>query len=268
MAWMWARLYKRTASLGYFEGGFQAFVDLLVQRVEEHGGSVRLGEAVGNIRRSDAGGIRLTLPGAEAEHEAVIATVSPRTMLDLTPALMGSYASMLRELESMGAVALVLALDRSLTDGHYWINLPKGADAVSPTSPEAEIPFMGLVEHTNYISPEHYGGDHLVYCGDYLPPDHPYLRYDKERLLEIYLPGLEMINPHFRADWVRDAWLFTERYAQPVPKVNQSRGIPPLKTPLDGLWMATMSQVYPWDRGSNYAVEIGRRVARAVEEGA
>jgi hypothetical protein len=32
--------------------------------------------------------------------------------------------------------------------------------------------------------------------------------------------------------------------------------------------MANMSQVYPWDRGSNYAVEIGRRVARRVlEEG-
>jgi protoporphyrinogen oxidase len=151
-------------------------------------------------------------------------------------------------------VALVLALKQGLTDGHYWINLPKGA----------EIPFMGLVEHTNYISSEHYGGDHLVYCGDYLPRDHPYLSYDKEKLLEIYLPGLKRINPAFRPDWVRKAWAFAERYAQPVPKVDHSRTIPSLKTPIPGLWMATMSQVYPWDRGSNYAVEIGRRVARRV----
>jgi protoporphyrinogen oxidase len=155
----------------------------------------------------------------------------------------------------MGAVALVLALDRSLTEEHYWINLPKGA----------EIPFMGLVEHTNYISSDHYDGDHIVYCGDYLPPEHPYLSYDKEQLLELYLPGLKKINPDFDPGWVRDAWVFSERYAQPVPKVNHSENVPALKTPVSGLWLATMSQVYPWDRGSNYAVEIGRRVARRVE---
>jgi protoporphyrinogen oxidase len=179
-------------------------------------------------------------------------------MLELTPELPERYASKLRGLQSMGAVALVLALRRPLTEGHYWINLPKGA----------EIPFMGLVEHTNYIPPQQYGGDHLVYCGDYLPPDHPYLEIDKERLLEIYLPGLERINPDFRPDWVRASWMFTERYAQPVPGLDHLARIPALKTPIAGLWMANMSQVYPWDRGSNYAVEIGRRVARlVVEEG-
>jgi protoporphyrinogen oxidase len=151
----------------------------------------------------------------------------------------------------MGAVVLILALDRQLTDGHYWINLPKGD----------EMPFMGLVEHTNYVSPEHYGGDHLVYCGDYLPPDHPYFDYTKGQLLDAYLPGLVKINPDFSPDWIRDDWTFTERYAQPVPLLHHSRNIPPLKTPIPGLWMANMSQVYPWDRGTNYAVELGRRVA-------
>ncbi|GAG07188.1 unnamed protein product, partial [marine sediment metagenome] len=38
MAWLWARAYKRTARLGYFAGGFQALVDLLVARVREQGG--------------------------------------------------------------------------------------------------------------------------------------------------------------------------------------------------------------------------------------
>jgi protoporphyrinogen oxidase len=179
-------------------------------------------------------------------------------MLALAPELPNHYASQLRRLRSMGAVALVLALRKPLTDGHYWINLPKGAD----------IPFMGLVEHTNYISREHYGGDHLVYCGDYLSPDHLYFDTDKERLLEIYLPGLERINPDFEPEWVRASWLFRERYAQPVPGLDHSGRIPALRTPISGLWMANMSQIYPWDRGSNYAVEMGRRVARlVVEEG-
>jgi protoporphyrinogen oxidase len=253
MAWMWARLYKRTAGLGYFEGGFQAFIDLLVERVEQQGGAVRLNAPVRGVDRVEDG-LRLALPTGDAKHEKVIATCSPEEMLALAPELPEAYASKLRRLKSMGAVALVLALKRPLTKGHYWINLPKGA----------EIPFMGLVEHTNYISPERYGGDHLVYCGDYLPPDHPYFAIDKDKLLEIYLPGLGRINPGFRPDWVRASWMFTERYAQPVPGLDHSDTIPALKTPVPGLWMANMSQVYPWDRGSNYAVEMGRRVAQRV----
>ncbi|MGD2148009.1 MAG: NAD(P)/FAD-dependent oxidoreductase [Anaerolineae bacterium] len=255
MAWMWARLYKRTASLGYFEGGFQAFVELLVETVERQGGSVCCGSKVLKVRRG-AEGLNLALDTGERHHDRVVATCSPDQLLTLASELPEEYADKLRGLKSMGAIALVLALRRPLTDGHYWINLPKGT----------EIPFMGLVEHTNYIPRERYGGDYLVYCGDYLPPEHPYFGISKDRLLDIYLPGLERINPHFRPDWVRASWLFKERYAQPVPGLIHSRRIPALETPVPGLWLANMSQVYPWDRGSNYAVEIGRRVARLVLE--
>jgi protoporphyrinogen oxidase len=254
MAWMWARLYKRTAALGYFEGGFQGFIDLLAETVETHGGTLRLDTHVRGIHPVE-GGIRLELDGEDAIHEQVIATCSPHMLRERTPELPPETVARLDRLNSMGAIVLVLALRQRLTEGHYWINLPKGT----------EIPFMGLVEHTNYISREHYGGDHLVYCGDYLPPDHPYFEYTKDELLDTFLPGLTKIRPDFSRDWVRKSWMFTERYAQPVPELNHSRNVPPLKTPIPGLWMANMSQVYPWDRGTNYAVEIGRRVAQEVQ---
>lgn len=254
MAWMWARLHKRTARLGYFAGGFQSFVNLLLERVQAQGGKVRLETAVQSVRPTIDGRLRLeTLAGA-AEHDQVVATCSPQEMLRLAPNLPADYAAKLSQLKSMAALVLVLALKRRLTEGHYWINAPAGEG----------LPFMGLVEHTNYVGREHYGGDHLVYCGDYLPPDHPYLDYSKEQLLQIYLPGLVKINPDFDLDWVRASWMFTERYAQPVPTLDHSRNIPALKTPIPGLWLANMSQVYPWDRGSNYAVEMGRRVAQEI----
>ncbi|MDY6876408.1 MAG: NAD(P)/FAD-dependent oxidoreductase [Chloroflexota bacterium] len=254
MAWMWARLYKRTASLGYFVGGFQGLADLLAERVQAQGGKVQLGTAVRAIHPTADGHLELETAAGVARHEQVIATCSPQAMLQLAPDLPPDYATKLERLKSMGAVVLILALKHRLTDGHYWINLPKGEG----------LPFMGLVEHTNYISPKHYGGDHLVYCGDYLPPEHSYFGYNKEQLLETYLPGLVKINPDFRPDWVRASWMFTEKYAQPVPTLYHSRNIPPLETGIPGLWMANMSQVYPWDRGTNYAVEMGRRVAREV----
>jgi protoporphyrinogen oxidase len=166
--------------------------------------------------------------------------------------LPGDYLEGLKKLKSMGAVVLILALKRRLTDGHYWINLPKGEG----------FPFLGLVEHTNFVEPEHYGGDHLVYCGDYLNPDHEYFSLSQTELLARFLPALARFNPDFKPDWVRASWLFREKYAQPVPPVNHSYNIPDLATPIPGLYWASMSQVYPWDRGTNYAVEIGQEVAR------
>jgi len=252
MAWFWARFHKRTPRLGYFVGGFQGFADLLAERVRAQGGEVQLETPVQAIRYIAEGCLRLETAAGAAEHDRLIATCSPQEMLRLMPDLPADYAEKLAGLKSMGALVLILALKHPLTDGHYWINAPAGEG----------LPFMGLVEHTNYISSEHYGGDHIVYCGDYLPPDHPCFDYSKERLLETYLPGLAEINPDFRPDWVRASWTFAEKYAQPVPTLDHSQNIPPLKTPIPGLWLANMSQVYPWDRGSNYAVEIGRRAAQ------
>ncbi len=180
--------------------------------------------------------------------------MSPGLLSRLTPMLPADYLAGLRQLKSMGAVVMVLALKHQLTDGHYWINLPKGEG----------FPFLALVEHTNYIDPVHYGGDHLVYCGDYLKPDHEYFNLSRELLLGRFLPALSRFNPGFKPDWVRKSWLFRENYAQPVPPVNHSRNIPDLATPIPGLYWASMSQVYPWDRGTNYAVEIGREVAKRV----
>ena len=171
-------------------------------------------------------------------------------MARLAPDLPDSYSASLKALKSMGAVVLVISLDRQLTQ-YYWHNLPK----------EAGFPFLALVEHTNYIGPEHYGGDHIIYCGDYLNPDHEYFSLSKEELLERFLPALKRVNPDFDRSWVKDTWLWKTSYAQPVPPVNHSKNIPPLRTPVPGLYFASMSQVYPWDRGTNFAVEIGRKVA-------
>jgi hypothetical protein len=111
---------------------------------------------------------------------------------------------------------------------------------------------------------EHYGGDHIIYCGDYVVPDHLYLDMPQAEVEQLFTAALPQFNREFRPDWIRQSWLFRTRYAQPVPVVNHSRLIPDLKTPLANLYFASMSQVYPWDRGTNYAVEIGRRVARRM----
>ncbi len=186
----------------------------------------------------------------------MIVTGSPGLLAKLAPQLPPEYLGRLRNLRSMGAVVLTIALKQSLTNGLYWVNMPK-----------SEFPFLALVEHTNFIESEHYGGDHLIYCGDYLDPSHEYFQLTQDELLARFIPALRKVNPNFDPSWVRTTWLHREPYAQPIVTVGHSRNIPPLATPLPGLFWASMSQVYPWDRGTNFAVEIGRRAAREMMGG-
>ncbi len=259
MAWMWARLHVRSPRLGYFEGGFQAFIDRLTEVVGELGGEVRLNCPAEQIRPAEDGGVEVTAGGKTEKYDACITTTSPGLLARMAPDLAGDYLGQLLKLDSMGAVVLTLALKESLLGdgGTYWLNIP----ATSPDK-AGGVPFLALVEHTNYIDRSHYGGDHIIYCGDYVTPDHPYLTMDQAELEKLFVGVLHRFNPNFRPEWVRKSWLFRARYAQPVPKLNHSQLVPDLRTPMSGLYFASMSQVYPWDRGTNFAVEIGRRVAR------
>lgn len=256
MAWFWARIHKRSSRLGYFEGGFQAFVDALTTQVRRRGAEIRLNTAIKGIEPLADGrlSVRTAAETAGQTFDRVLATVSPHLLSRLAPSLPEEYLNSLKQLKSMGAVVLILALQHQLTDRHYWINIPK----------HEGFPYLALVEHTNYIDRRHYGNDRIVYCGDYLPPDHEYFFLSKEELLARFLPSLSRFNPNFNQEWVRESWLFRAKYAQPVPPVNHSANIPAINTPIPGLYWASMSQVYPWDRGTNYAVEIGRRAARLM----
>lgn len=257
MSWLWARLKARSFRLGYFVGGFQGFVDALLENVRAKGVNVRLSAPATALTRPPEGGWRVTsAPGLDAsradaeDFDAVISTGSPGLLARLAPELPATYLEHLRRLRSLGAVVLTVALKRSLMDRVYWLNLPKD-----------QFPFLAMVEHTNFVDSRHYGGDRLVYCGDYLDPSHEYFQLSHGQLLERFMPAMKTVNPEFEPGWVRDSWLHREQYAQPIVPVHHSRNIPPLATPLPGLFWASMSQVYPWDRGTNYAVELGQRVA-------
>jgi protoporphyrinogen oxidase len=254
MAWLWARFKARSFKLGYFAGGFQAFCDALLARVRQQGVEVLLSAPIVALAAQPGGGWRVSAAGREPrDFDAVIVTGAPGLLSKLAPQLPPEYLGPLKGLRSMGAVVMTIALNQPLTDGRYWINMPKD-----------QFPFLALVEHTNFIGSEHYGGDHLIYCGDYLDPAHEYFHLSEDELLERFLPALKAVNPRFERSWVRKFWLHREPYAQPIVPVGHSRNIPPLATPLPGLFWASMSQVYPWDRGTNFAVELGQDVARAV----
>jgi protoporphyrinogen oxidase len=258
MAWLWARLHARSTRLGTFVGGFQTFADDFAARLKEMGVNILMERQVEAIV-PDGEQLSLQMTGETAVYDQVLVTTSPQLLAKLAPELPKDYLHGLLQLKSMGAVVMTLVLDRKLSEeGYYWFNIPKSAG----------FPFLALVEHTNFLSPEHFGGDHIVYCGDYLEVGHEYFSLSDEELLERFVPGIQRVNAHFQPSWVNDFWVHKTNYAQPVPLVNHSQNIPDIRTPVAGLYFASMSQVYPWDRGTNFAVEIGRRAAGMMQEDA
>jgi protoporphyrinogen oxidase len=254
MSWMWARLKARTTRLGTFEGGFQAFADQFAGLLRAKGVEIKLGVKVDSIKREQAG-LSIRIGGKSESFDRVLVTTSPQLMARLCPDLPESYLKGLLDLQSMGAVVMVLALKQRLSEeGYYWYNIPKSAG----------FPFLAVVEHTNFVPYGKFGADHIVYVGDYLEPDHEYFKLTEAELLERFAPSLKKFNPAFEKDWVRKVWVFKTAYAQPVPLLEHSKNIPAIQTPIEGLYFASMSQVYPWDRGTNFAVEIGRRAARMI----
>ena len=252
MAWFWARIHARTTKLGTYQGGFQAFADDFAAILEDLDVEIRYQTRVRHIEPAPGGGLTIETESGSQVFDRVLSTTSPGLMAKLAPALPAAYLDGLLKLKHMGAVVMTLSLKHQLSEqGYYWFNIPKSAG----------FPFLAVVEHTNYVSPEHFGGDHILYCGDYLELGHEYFDLSDAELLERFIPGIQRINPAFERDWINKFWVYRTQYAQPVPLLNHSQNIPAIQTPIPGLYFASMSQVYPWDRGTNFAVEIGRKAA-------
>jgi protoporphyrinogen oxidase len=252
MAWFWARVHFRSSSLGYLRGGFQQLYNRLVEEIRRLGAGVLFRTEVNQIGRGEDGEICVRTPDHMYEFDRVISTLPTRLTINLTAELQGEFAERYGTLDSYGAHCVILTLDRPLTDV-YWLNIN-----------DPGYPFLVLVEHTNYMPPEDYGGRHLIYLGNYLPMDHPLFRRSDEEVLDEFLPALQRINPDFQRNWVTEHRIFKAPFAQPIVTVGYPDRLPPHRSPIPNLYLANMSQVYPQDRGQNYSIAMANRLVASL----
>jgi protoporphyrinogen oxidase len=249
MAWLWARVHFRTFKLGYMDGGFHQVYTGLLRAVQERGGKVETGKRLARISQPDPDGpVQVdTEDGAHHEYDRVLVTVPQPAFAQATGA---AADDVLQRAEYLGATCFVLECDRSVIP-YYWLNVN-----------DPSFPFLAVVEHTNMVPTADYGGRHVVYVGNYVPRDDWRFTTDPAELLERYEPWLKRLNPDFELSWVKD-WHFSRAgFAQPVVTPAYRESIPPHETSMPGVVLATMSQIYPQDRGQSYAVAMARRVVQ------
>jgi len=254
MPWFWARVHDRTQQLGYLRGGFQQLYERMADAVRAAGGETRFEATVASVRSREGGGLEVETSDGTETFDRVVSTLATRLTARLVPELPPTWRERHEWGRAYGAHCVVLALDRPLTSV-YWLNVN-----------DPGYPFMALVEHTNYMPASDYGGRHLLYLGNYRPMDSPLFSATPGAILDEFLPRLSRLNPKFEPSWVTGSWTFAAPFAQPIVTVDYRDHIPPFATPVPGLWVASMFQVYPHDRGQNYSIALGERLVDRLRE--
>lgn len=253
--WFWNKLKLRGGSRGekgkenlaYYKGGFASLAESVAEKITAFGGNIRYNCEIQSV---DAQGILHATNGPLAGSDiTVLTTPLPVSARMLAQSVGNDYLESLGKIQYIGNVCLTLELNRSLSE-IYWLNVN-----------DPGFPFVGIIEHTNFEPVETYKGRHIVYLSKYLPTDEVLYNMSEKEFFDYALPFIQKMFPDFRQDWVLDYHVWKEPYSQPLVTKHYSRIIPGFQTPIKGVYINTMAQIYPEDRGTNYAVREGKKMA-------
>jgi len=242
--------------LGYLDGGFGVLVDALL-------GAVGRENVVTDARVTDlafAGDDRSGVAALTVEHSGRDETthdvdgVVVATMPDVLEVLTGYEC----DIDFQGSVCAVVSMDEPLLDT-YWLNIADDA------------PFGALIEHTNFVPPDRYGGEHLLYVASYIQDRSEDLwQLDDDGVRQRWLEGIADLFPRFDRDAVN--WVKVGRNPKTAPVYE--RGYLEMVVPYDlgdavapGVAYAGMASraQYP-ERSLNGAIEAGYAAADSLVE--
>lgn len=261
-AWIWNKFKLRGSTrgkditkelLGYMEGSFGLLYRSLENKIIELGGKVNKSSKVLAIQKTQEGILVKTKDG-ESLYDNVIFTAAPHQLMDICPEITGEYANKLKTIRYKANICLTLELKNSLSK-YYWI-----------TVADQKLPFVAVIEHTKIMPMETYGSN-ILYLSRYLDESSPLFNAPDEKITKDFIKGLKTMFPSFKEEDVKKTYIHRARFSQPVVVQRYSELIPEFKTPVGGLYLASMVQIYPEDRGQNYAIRMGREIAGIIAGG-
>lgn len=255
MSWLWGKIRLRGSSreggrevLGYIDGSTRVLLDKLQESLEKNGAKLYLNSRVDFIGREKKGFLVNASDGRH-RYDKVISTVALPVFAEIAGGILGAeYVSRIKSIEYTSVVCMLLVL-REPFSSFYWLNIG-----------DESIPFGGLIGHTNLIGRKKYNNKHILYISNYLYKTSKYYGMGNKELLREYVPYLRRINPDFDESWVEKSYVFRDEFAQPIVKCGYSRLKPDFETSVEGLYTASMCNIYPEDRGMNYAIRDGLAV--------
>ena len=264
MCWLWGRIKQRADSqdislggeaLGYIEGGFQIIINALLSKIEKSV-KFKMNTPVSKIYfNKESENIVLEADNTKTEYDKILLTVPSKIASKiLAPYENEPYFNKLNSIDYLDAIVLVFATEQKISK-YYWHNIN------SKNSPF--VVFIGL---TNLIGNKNFNGKNIYYIGDYVPRDHEYIGLSESDLKEHWFNQLKLIFPKFDKKYILDSRLFKFKDAQHIVDVGFEKKIPETKTPFKNIYLSNFSQIFPMDRGTNYAVREGFKAAKIILE--
>lgn len=252
-AWIAARVQRVAHSreslfkekLGYLEGGSDTLLFALESAIRRRGGEVCLSTPVEQVLVSGNRVTGLRIKDSERQFDRVISTIPLPYVEKIIPDLPEEDQEKLRQLCNVGVVTVKLKLSQQLTP-YFWLNL---------TDTQYGIP--GIIEYSN-LNPL---ADKVIYVPYYMPQDNVKFTWDNEQFRAETIRCLQAINPAFSENWIKAFHVSRYFYAQPVCKPGFLSTLPPMKSSIDGFFMADTSYYYPQDRSITESVKLGKQLA-------
>ncbi len=248
-SFIWARIKKRTKNLGYVEGGFQILINYIADKLKTLRANISTDYEIEEIKkRGNKFIINNTL------YDVVISTLPTPVLTKISPTVLPkNYLNQLSKIKYLHALTLILETDGPILDKTYWLNI---------STPK--IPIMGIVQHTNFIDKKHYGNKHIAYLGWYVKLEDRKWNMGDRELLDYVTPYLKKINPNFLISQFLNFYVFRSSFAQPIFDKEFVKNKPNYITPIKNFFIANLDMTYPYDRGTNYAVKLGKQVAELI----
>jgi len=264
MSWLWGRIKVRVDSkegqgeqLGYFQGGFNLLTDGLKKNIEQNGGKFKLNSEVENIITQDNKVIIQTKEGEEIFDKVAVTVPSPifARLIEKNKEVKESYLKKLKSIDYVGAIVMVFSSNQKISP-YYWHNVN-----------DDKIPFLVFLANSELAGSETYQGKHVYYIGFYAEHNHPYFQEDSQVIMQEWLRGVKEMFPDFSIEAITDKKLFKFKNAQHIVDLNYKSRIPTYQTPLKNIYLSNFSQIYPEDRGLNFAIRDGEKIAQMIKEG-
>jgi protoporphyrinogen oxidase len=259
LSWMIGRLKQRLNSrkqgdekLGYLDGSLQRLLDKLLEALRDMGVQLISEAPVTSIALRENQMAAVTTPKGEFTGEQFLFTIPGTVMSGLFESALPALSKKIAAIEYFGAVCVILEMDRALSDV-YWLNIA-----------DEGFPFGGVIEHTNFIGPEHYSGSHIAYLSRYFAHSEDIAKMSAEEIRERMLRQLPRIYPDFKPEHLRNVFVFRTNTAATVCDLGFSQKVPDCRTEIGNLFIANMSHVYPDERSTNNSIRIAAEACRVM----
>lgn len=185
-------------------------------------------------------------PKTDDQFDKVILTCPSNIAAKICPQLAENEKQKLENIKYQGIVCASILMKKSLS--RFYV-----------TNITDETPFTGIIEMSALVDEKELGGNALIYLPKYVAPDDELFEKSDAEIEEKFLGALGRMYPHFMREDVLAVKISRVRQVFPLPVLNYSENLPPVKTSLENLFIVNSAHIVNGTLNVNETVQLAER---------